>query len=325
MSDIFRWHGGRIAAARQSYKEARLPWIDLSTGVNPVAWPGAAAIRPDWHSLPDPAALADLEQAAAAYFSVSADHICALPGSETGLRLLGHLIDAPACHLQPSYRTHAQAFPNSLALQRPEVAPAGTALLLANPNNPDGRLYTRTQMQQLLCDQEEQGGWLIVDEAFADCIPSASIASEVADDRRLIIFRSFGKFFGLAGVRLGFLLGPAAVVAACRRLLGDWPLSAAAIDFGRAAYRDQRWIDETIVSLASQSARLDALLVRHGFSPQGDCPLFCLVETPDASALFDRLARRAILTRPFEDYPRWLRFGLPGNKTDLARLDEALG
>ena len=325
MSGIFHWHGGRLAAAREHYGATRDDWIDLSTGINPIAWPGAAAIHPDWHSLPDPAALADLEQAAAAYFGVGPDHICALPGSETGLRLLGQLIDAPACHIRPSYRTHSQAFPNSLGLQEPEAAPPTTALLLANPNNPDGRFYTRGQMQLLLSRQEKQGGWLIVDEAFADSVPGASIAHEVADDRRLIILRSFGKFFGLAGVRLGFLLGPCPVIAACRRLLGDWPLSAAAIDFGRAAYRDRRWIRETLASLPERASCLDALLTRHGFIPRGECPLFRLIEMPDAAALFNRLARQAILTRPFEEYPTWLRFGLPADDAALARLDEALG
>ncbi|GLV26697.1 threonine-phosphate decarboxylase [Sphingobium sp. Cam5-1] len=324
MSDIFHWHGGRLAAARQHY-ETGLPWIDLSTGINPLAWPGAAVITPDWQSLPDPAALADLEQAAATHFGVSPDHISALPGSETGLRLLGRLIQVPGCHLLPSYRTHAQSFPNSRPLQQPEDAPPGTALLLANPNNPDGRLYMRAQMQQLLTQQEREGGWLIVDEAFADCIPGASIASEIADHRRLIVLRSFGKFFGLAGVRLGFLLGPSVIVAACRRLVGDWPLSAASIEFGRAAYRDQRWIDETIANLTTRAASLDALLIRHGFIPRGDCPLFRLIDTPNAAALFDRLARHAILTRPFEDYPHWLRFGLPADDAALARMDEALG
>ena len=324
MSDIFYWHGGRLAAARQRY-ETRFPWIDLSTGINPLGWPGTATITPDWQSLPDPAALADLEQAAATYFGLSPDHICALPGSETGLRLLGHLIETPACHILPSYRTHAQAFPNSRPLQRPEDAPPGTALLLANPNNPDGRLYAQAQMQQLLAQQEREGGWLIVDEAFADCIPGVSIASEIADHRRLIVLRSFGKFFGLAGVRLGFLLGPSPIIAACRRLVGDWPLSAAAIEFGCAAYRDQRWIDETIANLTTCAASLDALLIRHGFIPRGACPLFRLIDTPNAAALFDRLARHAILTRPFEDRPNWLRFGLPADDAALARLDEALG
>ena len=325
MSDIFRWHGGRLAAARQHYGATDLPWVDLSTGINPLAWPGTAAISPDWQSLPDPAALADLELAAATHFGVSPAHVCALPGSETGLRLLGSLIDLPGHHLIPSYRTHAKAFPQARPLQEPDAAPAGTALLLANPNNPDGRIFSRTQMQQLLARQERDGGWLIVDEAFADCLPGTSIASEVADHRHLLIFRSFGKFFGLAGVRLGFLIGPSAIITACRSLLGDWPLSAAAIDFGRAAYRDRHWIDATIADIGQRAARLDELLTRQGLTPRGDCPLFRLVETPDAAALFDRLARHAILTRPFEDQPNWLRFGLPADDNAFARLDAALG
>jgi cobalamin biosynthetic protein CobC len=180
-------------------------------------------------------------------------------------------------------------------------------------------------MNALLSTQEQNGGWLIVDEAFADSLPDASIANEVRADRRLIILRSFGKFFGLAGLRLGFLIGPPTIVAACRHVLGDWPLSAAAIDFGRAAYRDAEWIAQTIVSLREHAARLDQLLARHGLHARGDCPLFRLIETPDASTLFEKLARQAILTRPFEDQPRWLRFGLPADDAAMARLDAALG
>lgn len=322
MSDIFRWHGGRLAQARAHYGGEQ--WIDLSTGINPQPWRGAATIAPDWQALPDPAALADLEAAAAAHFGTAPAHVCALPGSEIGLRMLGKLLDQPGCHLVPSYRTHADAFPRSQPLRAPEDAPPGTALLLANPNNPDGHLFPRTHMQTLLASQEKGNGWLIVDEAFADCTPCASIAGEVADDRRLIVLRSFGKFFGLAGLRLGFLIAPCAIIATCRHMLGDWPLSAAAIDFGRAAYRDHNWIAQTVAALHDRATQLDQLLARHGLEPRGDCPLFRLVETPDAVALFDKLARQAILTRPFEDQPHWLRFGLPANDAAMARLDAAL-
>jgi cobalamin biosynthesis protein CobC len=325
MTDVFRWHGGRLAQARAHYGGSAEPWIDLSTGINPQPWTGTAHNTPDWHALPDPAALADLESAAARHFGTDAAHVCALPGSEIGLRLLGTLLDRPGCHLIPSYRTHAAAFPKSLPLLASEDAPPGTALLLANPNNPDGRLFPRAHMQALLAHQEGRDGWLIVDEAFADCLPEASIASEVAQDRRLIILRSFGKFFGLAGLRLGFLIAPPAIIAACRQTLGDWPLSAAAIDFGRAAYRDRAWIDQAVTTLHGRATQLDQLLARHGLETQGDCPLFRLVETPNAAALFDTLARQAILTRPFEDQPNWLRFGLPADAAAMARLDAALG
>ena len=325
MSDIFRWHGGRLGDARAHYGAGAEPWIDLSTGINPQPWPAFADIMPDWHALPDPSALADLEAAAANHFGTEAAHVCALPGSEIGLRLLGKLLDRPGCHLIPSYRTHAAAFAQSIPLSMADETPPGTALLLANPNNPDGRLFPLARMQALLARQEARDDWLVVDEAFADCLPGTSMADQVAGGRRLIILRSFGKFFGLAGLRLGFMIAPPAIIAACRQMLGDWPLSAAAIDFGRAAYRDRGWIEQAIATLRDRAAQLDQLLARHGLAAQGDCPLFRLVETPDAATLFDKLARQAILTRPFEHQPHWLRFGLPADAAAMARLDAALG
>jgi len=139
-----------------------------------------------------------------------------------------------------------------------------------------------------------------------------------------VIFRSFGKFFGLAGLRLGFVIGPRAVIAKFRARLGAWPVSAASIAIGTAAYRDAAWIASSRADLHRWAAALDAVLARHGLAARGGCPLFRLVETDQAEALFERLARRAILTRPFDYDPRWLRLGLPGSEADLARLDTAL-
>jgi len=167
-------------------------------------------------------------------------------------------------------------------------------------------------------------GWLLVDEAFADCDPALSIAEMVGDDQRLVVFRSFGKFFGLAGVRLGFVLAPQDIVAALRERLGAWPLSAAAMAIGTAAYADRDWIAATRRRLPRAAAALDAVLVRRGHRPVGACPLFRLIERPDAHARFEQLARCAILTRPFADQPHWLRIGLPADAAALARLETAL-
>lgn len=200
MSGTFTWHGGRLAAARAQFGDGPHPWLDLSTGINPIAWPGAVMIAPDWGSLPDPEDLRALEQAAALHFGVDPANVCAVPGSELGLRLLGALFDLPARHLTPSYRTHAEIFPGSRAIPAPKgPLPQATMLVLANPNNPDGRVLSPETLRRWLVWQGEAGGWLVVDEAFADGAPQISMAPHVADDRCLIVMRSFGKFFGLAG------------------------------------------------------------------------------------------------------------------------------
>jgi cobalamin biosynthetic protein CobC len=166
-------------------------------------------------------------------------------------------------------------------------------------------------------------GWLVVDEAFADILPQISVVPHLDASARVLALRSFGKFFGLAGVRLGFAIGPEAMIAALRRKLGSWPVSSAAIRIGTAAYRDTPWIAAMREKLAADAIALDAVLAGHGFDPVGACPLFRLI-AGDGAALFDRLARQGILTRPFDYAPTWLRLGLPGSDAALARLDRAL-
>lgn len=319
MSAAFHWHGGRLAEARAAYGGE--DWIDLSTGINPVPWPHAGSVSVDWRSLPDPAMLAALEAAAAAHFGADPAYCCAVPGSEIGLRLVGRMLDLPAQYLVPSYRTHGEIFPAASPVDD-LPPPMPFTLLLANPNNPDGRIVPPARLRDWL--DASGGGWLVVDEAFADSTPQTSLAPAIRDDNRLIVLRSFGKFFGLAGVRLGFVLGPREIVARIRRTLGDWPLSAAAIAIGAAAYNDRDWIARTRSDLAQRAAQLDALLAGHGLIASGDCPLFRLIRVDDAAALFDRLACRAILTRPFDYDPHWLRLGVPASAVERARLDEAL-
>lgn len=314
----FSFHGGRLADARARFGPG--DWIDLSTGINPHAWPGTGDLAMDWQALPDPRALDELEAAAAAFFGTDPAHVCAVPGTEIGLRMLGDILPGPAIHARPSYRTHGEMVPGSSPVALTELTGAEeVTTILANPNNPDGRIMPPATLLGW-----SGASWLVVDEAFGDTLPEISLAAHVDDARRLIIFRSFGKFFGLAGVRLGFVLGPRAVIAQYRQRLGSWPLAAAALAIGTAAYRDAGWIAMMRTALRGQAAALDAVLARRGFSAIGACPLFRLIETDDATALFERLARHAILTRPFDYDPRWLRLGLPADREALDRLDAAL-
>ncbi|MFZ2994774.1 threonine-phosphate decarboxylase [Sphingobium sp.] len=320
-------HGGRLSDARKAFATAQLPWIDLSTGINPDPWPGAADVAIDWRHLPEAAALEGLEASAGRCFGAEGKHILALPGTEMGLRTLGALpLPPPFRHVSPGYSTHGQALPDSRAIGFDQLAieaERGGTILLANPANPDGRLIEPADLIAIAATLARSGGWLVVDEAFIDAHADASLIPHMSGTGQVIVLRSFGKFFGLAGVRLGFAVAAPAIIAQWRIALGSWPVSAAAIAIGAAAYGDADWIAATRIRLRLRADALDAVLRRHGLEPRGASPLFRLVEC-DAARLFEWLARRGILTRPFDYAPRWLRLGVPCDAEGLARLDRAL-
>jgi len=320
------------------FPDALTPWVDLSTGINPRPWPVDQVPAVDWTRLPDPQHLAELEATAAQYFGVDAPHVCATPGSELCLRLLAHAgLPAPFTCLWPAYRTHAEGLPDCYLASPEELAERARApgtLLLANPNNPDGRLLTADQLLEIAATKRDAKGWLVVDEAFIDAHPVASIAAKVWGGRReqdelpVVVLRSFGKFFGLPGLRLGFLIGPRGIVAHMKALLGSWPVNAAAVEIGRRAYADGAWQAQARDRLQEEAARLKALLRGNGLEPQGNSPLFQLLEVGEgrggAIRLFEHLAGYGILTRPFSYNPRWLRLGLPASAADYERLEAAL-
>ena len=201
-----------------------------------------------------------------------------------------------------------------------------TAVIVVNPNNPDGRLVSRDRLRQLHDAVASRGGVLVVDEAFAEVTPEASVAdlAGTSEAERLVVLRSFGKFYGLAGLRLGFVIGSPAVAARVRGLIGDWPVSVDAMAAGLAAYADTAWADRMRKQLASAARRLDGLLTRYGFEVVGGTSLYRLVRAADAPARFERLAAAGILTRPFQHDATLLRFGLPGSPDAWRRLELAL-
>lgn len=320
-------HGGRLSEAQRRYPQAPRPWLDLSTGINPEAWPGISGLVFDWQRLPDEKALHTLEAVAAKHFGARGPHVLALPGTEFGLRGLAALgLPVPFRHVWPGYRTHAEALPDSEPIPFEALltqAMLGGTIVLANPSNPDGRLVPPGELLVQAKALAQAGGWLVVDEAFIDVHADNSIIPLLDGTQPVIVTRSFGKFFGLAGVRLGFAVGPAAIIARWRETVGSWPLSAAAIAIGTSAYADARWIVTIRHALVERAAALDSVLRHHGLEPIGACPQFRLVECK-AGELFDRLTGAGILTRPFDYDPRWLRLGVPASASELVRLDRAL-
>jgi cobalamin biosynthetic protein CobC len=322
-------HGGDLAAAEARWGIPARGWLDLSTGINPVPYPIPAIDPTAWHRLPQHDRLRQLLVAARDAYGASATApIVAAPGTQILIQLLPRLRPgARVAILGPTYGEHAACWmaegAEVTAVETLDAAAAADVVVLVNPNNPDGRIVAPDRLLALADHLAARGGLLVVDEAFAEVAPRASVAA-AAGRPGLLILRSFGKFFGLAGVRLGFALGAAAEIDRLARLLGPWAVPGPAIEIGIAGLSDRAWQGETRARLSADAAQLATILQAHGLQDRGGTDLFRLVEHPDATGVWDRLGRAGILVRPFPDRPTLLRFGLPGSEAGFAGLAEAL-
>jgi cobalamin biosynthetic protein CobC len=322
-------HGGSLAAARKLFPAAPEPWVDLSTGINPHSYPLFDLPQAALTRLPEPARAAELAAVAAQAYGAPAGSVVAAPGTQILLPLVMRLVKpGRATILGPTYAEHARAA--ALAGHRVEETSRVEALydadlaVVVNPNNPDGRVLAPGQLLGLARGLARRGGLLVIDEAFMDVgSRQDSLAGEV-ERGGLVVLRSFGKFFGLAGLRLGFAIAPTHVARHLDAELGPWAVSGAALEYGLEALADLNWQAAMRARLQHEAARLDALLARHGLSVLGGTSLFRFVGHPDAQAVFERLGRSGILVRRFGRLPERLRFGLPAGETELARLDRAL-
>jgi cobalamin biosynthetic protein CobC len=310
-----RDHGGGIDAAAARWGGARADWLDLSTGINPVAYP-LPPIGPEaWTALPDRGAEEALLAAARRFWRVpGAAAMLAAPGASALIAALpGCLPGRTAAIPGPTYNEHEAAFAG--AGWEVVAAPAGADVLVAvHPNNPDGRLWPAETLRAAPIR--------IIDESFCDVMPESSHIA-LADLPGTVILKSFGKFWGLAGLRLGFAIGDRAILEALGRRLGPWAVSGPALAAGTAALADPAWAAATRARLARDSARLDALVTARGARAVGGTDLFRLYEVEDAARWQDRLGRARILARVFPHAPRWLRLGMPG-PADWTRLEAAL-
>jgi cobalamin biosynthesis protein CobC len=324
------WHGGDLSSAEGRWGRQSQGWLDLSTGINPVPYPVPPIPAEAWQRLPqDRRRDWLLEIAEDTYGASDNAWMVAAPGTQILIQLLPRLRPlARVAILEPTYGEHAACW----AAEGAEVTSIGSldeaggadVVVLVNPNNPDGRIITRESTLGLADDLAKRDGLLVVDEAFADVVPDVSVAA-AAGRPGLLILRSFGKFFGLAGIRLGFALGAEAEILRLRQLLGPWAVPGPAIEIGIAALSDRAWQASTRTRLSADAARLKDLLTAHGFPDRGGTDLFRLVERPDATIIRDRLGHAGILVRRFMHQPTWLRFGLPGDELGFVRLADALG
>jgi cobalamin biosynthesis protein CobC len=323
------YHGGALEVARKLAPRAPEPWIDLSTGINPHAYPLPDLEPAAWSRLPESGALAKLEAAAARRYGVRVGSVVAGPGSQALIHALAHISPhGEVGALGPTYSGFAAAFAdrgariiNAKRLKDMDVLDVA---IVVNPNNPDGRIIPRDDLLALHEGLARRGAVLIVDEAFADFGGEGESLAPTLPASSAVVLRSFGKAYGLAGLRLGFALASPDIVPSLRAALGPWPVSGPAIAIGVRALADSDWLRAMRARLGKDATRLDALLLRAGWGVIGGTRLFRLAAREDARAVFERLLAAGILARPFAEAPDRLRFGIPGDQNAWERLATAL-
>ncbi|MBB3225386.1 threonine-phosphate decarboxylase CobD [Pseudoduganella umbonata] len=317
-------HGGNLRDATRLY--GRTDWLDLSAGLNPHWYPATDLPGNAWHRLPEP----DTGLLAAACRYYGAPRMLAVAGTQAAIQALPRL-RAPSriAVSAPSYAEHAHHWSRHGHTARlvPYADLAGAVgcsdvVVVCNPNNPTGAMIHRDELLRWADALAARGGWLVVDEAFADMDEAHSVAGH-ADRPGLVVLRSVGKFFGLAGVRLGFVAGHADLLDALDEELGPWQVSGPAQTIGKTALLDEEWQRTTRVVLRAQGERLHTLLAAHGIASRGTS-LFRWWPEAAPEAFHEHMAQRGIWVRLFRDGPRGIRLGLPPDEAGWTRLAGAL-
>lgn len=308
-----RDHGGRIDQAVETYGGRKEDWIDLSTGINPVPYPLPEFDVSDWTALPDKRAQTALTEAARKFWSVpDGAKILAAPGASALIARIPALYPAADVEItNPTYNEHAAAF--TAAGWKIKHSGPTSARVLVHPNNPDGRIWTSADAMANLT---------IIDESFCDICPKASLI-DLATQPGRIVLKSFGKFWGLAGLRLGFAIATADTINSLSEMLGPWPVSGPALRAGATALADVNWANQTRARLQQDANRLDELLTKSGAAVVGGTDLFRLYDVDNAEGWQDKLARHHIWSRVFPYSTRYLRLGLPPPDA-WQRLEDAL-
>ena len=329
MTDAPVFHGGNLGWAEAKFGRPVRPWIDLSTGVNPWPYP-IGSIRSDaWSRLPDARAESEMREAAARYYCApEVDCVVSAPGSQILIQLLPFLRPpSRVAVLSPTYGEHAPCWEagghHVTRIDDADLDGAWDVVVVTNPNNPDGVVRSPMLLNEVAERLAARGGWLVIDEAFADTSPQLSLAPQTNRQGRIVL-RSFGKFFGLPGLRLGFVLAPAEINRRIAAALGPWAVSGPALEIAKRAFCDNAWIEQSRVCLTTSASRLDDVLRAGGLEPTGSSPLFRLVEHSSAASVFQSLGDNGILVRNFPDQPNRLRLGLPPDDAALTKLRQVL-
>ncbi|WP_068316258.1 threonine-phosphate decarboxylase CobD [Polycladidibacter hongkongensis] len=322
-------HGGDISIAIKAFGGETTDWLDLSTGINPTPYPIPNITGAAWQHLPTKVAQQQLLHAARQAYAVpQTAGIAAASGTQALIQLLPQLLPFRRVEVVgPTYASHAESWRaagRDVHLTAQLTTPQSPTLqITVNPNNPDGRIHQPEALAAHANTLSPSGSMLLVDEAYTDLAPELSLAPYVVD-APLLLLRSFGKFFGLAGLRLGFLIGSPAICKAAEAQLGSWAIAGPALEIGAKALSDTLWQHQMRHKLRQRTKELHLCLQQHQLRIIGSTNLFTLIEHQQAKQLHRHLAQQHIWTRHFDYDATWLRIGLPKDTAKIARLGEAL-
>ena len=315
-------HGGHLISAAEHYNIPLEQWVDLSTGINPNGWPIPKIPLQYWQRLPE--ANDGLVLAAKTYYQCHS--ILPIAGSQAAIQALPLLRKKSIIGILPlAYEEHGYSWEKAghtvIKLTNEQIdsqLDTLDVLIIINPNNPTAQQFDKETLLSWQQQLAKRGGWLIIDEAFIDTTPSKTLSNHPPTNG-LIILRSIGKFFGLAGIRCGFILGTPQLLSQLNEILGPWAVSNPSRYIATRALLDTQWQQKTRQSLKQQSTRLAKILIKNGLTPNGKTDLFLWVKMPEAENIHQNLAKQGVLTRLFKQPPS-LRFGLPKDEDEWLKL-----
>lgn len=319
-------HGGNLREAARRFGRPMEDWLDLSTGINPQPYPAPVLSPHAWHRLPE----ADPALTAAAEACYGAPCMLPVAGTQAAIQALPRLRERSRVIVSaPSYAEHAYSWQQAGHMVREipydrleQNVDEGEVVVVCNPNNPTGAIVEPARLLAWAERLAARNGWLVVDEAFGDVTQHTSVAGQT-DRPGLIVLRSVGKFFGLAGLRLGFVAAEKRLLSQLAEWLGPWSVSGPAQDIGRAALNDRAWQEAARKQLQQSGARLHRLLEEHGIAASGSALYQWWPEAwPEEFHL--HMAQCGIWVRLFQTKARGIRIGLPPDEAGWQRLQEAL-
>ncbi len=323
-------HGGALDRAMKVFGGTEDEWLDLSTGINPVAYKMPPLPPSLWARLPDQKLTDDTLRAARLYYGISEGAGGVMgPGTQSLIQLYPTLAHVGVAEvLSPTYEEHASNLARvgwqvEAVQDFSDLNDRTSVTVAVNPNNPDGRRIGIDEIERVATLLAKRGGFLLVDEAFSDTEDGVS-AAHLAGMDGLLILKSFGKFFGLAGIRIGFAFGQKSLTDRLAIMLGPWAVAGTAMEIARKAYGDSEGIVQLKARIAESRRSLSEVLEENGLKEIGGTGLFALIDHPEADRIYEGLANRRILTRKFVHSPTWLRFGLAAHEVEYWRLSKAL-